>query len=95
MKARLSSFRFYFILPPSSLHFRRVGTKLTANDNPTAAFARRRHEMADEKNQNKCARETCGCPAAKDSRYCSEECEDAAKVHMMEIGCTCHHPDCK
>jgi hypothetical protein len=50
--------------------------------------------MADEKNQNKCARETCGCPAAKGSKYCSEECEDAAKVHMMEIGCTCHHPDC-
>lgn len=50
--------------------------------------------MADEKTQNKCARETCGCPAAQDSKYCSEECEDAAKVHMMEIGCTCHHPDC-
>jgi hypothetical protein len=62
---------------------------------PTAAFARRRHEMADENNQSKCARETCGCPAAKDSKYCGEECEDAAKVHMMEIGCTCHHSDCK
>jgi hypothetical protein len=60
----------------------------------TSAFARRRHEMADEKTQNKCARETCGCPAAQGSKYCSEECEDAAKVHMMEIGCTCHHPDC-
>lgn len=52
--------------------------------------------MADEKTQqNKCARATCGCPAEKGSKYCSEECEDAAKVHMMEIGCTCHHPDCK
>ncbi|MDT5156966.1 MAG: hypothetical protein QOC99_3934 [Acidobacteriota bacterium] len=51
--------------------------------------------MADESKQKKCARETCGCPAASDSKYCSEECEDAAKVHMMEIGCTCHHADCK
>jgi len=77
------------------LHFPRGGTKLGAQiTTPTAAFAIRRHEMADEKTQNKCARETCGCPAARDSKYCSEECEDAAKVHMMEIGCTCHHPDC-
>ena len=51
--------------------------------------------MADESKASKCARDTCGCPAASDSKYCSEECEDAAKVHMMEIGCTCHHPDCK
>ena len=50
--------------------------------------------MADESQQKKCARETCGCPAADGSKYCSEECEDASKVHMMEIGCTCHHPDC-
>ena len=50
-------------------------------------------EMADEQ-KKKCARETCGCPASEGSKYCSEECEDAAKVHMMEIGCTCHHPDC-
>jgi hypothetical protein len=52
-------------------------------------------EMAEERRDSKCARETCGCPAAQGSRYCSEECEDASKVHMMEIGCTCHHPDCK
>jgi hypothetical protein len=51
-------------------------------------------EMADEKGQAKCARDTCGCPPAQGSKYCSEECEDAHKVHMMEIGCTCHHPDC-
>jgi hypothetical protein len=51
--------------------------------------------MAEETMQKKCARETCSCPAAKDSKYCGEECEDAAKVHMMEIGCTCHHTDCK
>ena len=51
-------------------------------------------EMANDKNKDKCARETCGCPPAKDSTYCSVECEDAAKVNMMEIGCTCHHPEC-
>ncbi len=50
--------------------------------------------MADDQQQNKCARETCGCPAAKDSKYCSEEGEDAAKSIHFEIGCTCHHPEC-
>ena len=50
--------------------------------------------MGDEGDKNKCARETCGCPPDKDSAYCSKECEDAAKVGMMEIGCTCHHPGC-
>ncbi len=50
--------------------------------------------MANEENKNKCARETCGCPPTRDSRYCCEECEDAAKVSMMEISCTCHHPEC-
>ncbi|MET0623834.1 MAG: hypothetical protein ABW250_12690 [Pyrinomonadaceae bacterium] len=50
--------------------------------------------MADERQKSKCARETCDCPPAEGSKYCSEECEDASKVHMMEIGCTCHHPDC-
>ena len=52
-------------------------------------------EMANEENKTTCARETCGCPPAKDSQYCGEECEDAAKVNMMEIGCTCHHPECR
>ncbi len=51
--------------------------------------------MANEENKGKCGRETCGCPPAKDSKYCSEECEAAAKVKMMEIGCTCHHPECR
>ena len=55
---------------------------------------RRSIEMADEKTKTTCARETCGCPPEKDSEYCGEECEDAAKVNMMEIGCTCHHPEC-
>ena len=51
-------------------------------------------EMADNKKDGKCGRETCGCPAAEDSDYCSQECEDASKVHMMEIGCSCGHPEC-
>ena len=50
--------------------------------------------MAENKRDGKCGRETCGCPPAEDSDYCGRECEDAAKVHMMEIGCTCHHPEC-
>ena len=70
--------------------------KLRSSENPHSYKLPEggRAEMADENQRNKCARETCGCPAAKDSKYCSEECEDASKVHMMEIGCTCHHPDC-
>jgi uncharacterized protein YuzB (UPF0349 family) len=51
--------------------------------------------MAEERREGKCARETCECQVAQGSKYCSEECEDASKVHMMEIGCTCHHPDCR
>ena len=50
--------------------------------------------MADERPKNKCARETCGCPAAEGSKYCGEECEDAAKNIHFEISCSCHHPDC-
>ncbi len=50
--------------------------------------------MADEQRNNKCARDTCLCAAAEGSKYCSEECEDAVKVHIMEIGCSCHHQQC-
>ena len=50
--------------------------------------------MADERPKTKCARETCGCAAAEGSKYCSEECENAAKNIHFEISCTCHHPDC-
>ena len=50
--------------------------------------------MADDKREGKCGRETCGCPPAKDSKYCSPECEDASKVVTMEIGCSCGHPEC-
>ena len=49
--------------------------------------------MADNR-EGKCARETCECPAPKDDKYCSEECEDAHKVGIMEIGCSCHHAEC-
>lgn len=50
--------------------------------------------MANEEIKNKCARETCRCAAPEGSKYCSRECEDAAKVHIMEIGCSCHHAAC-
>jgi hypothetical protein len=50
--------------------------------------------MANEDNKKTCGRETCGCPPAPDSDYCSQECEDAAKVVTMEIACSCHHPEC-
>jgi len=50
--------------------------------------------MANDERKGKCSRLTCECPVADNEKYCSEECEDAHKVHMMEIGCTCHHPDC-
>ena len=52
-------------------------------------------EMAEERRENKCARETCGCQAEQGSKYCSEECENASKNISFEISCTCHHPDCK
>ena len=54
----------------------------------------RLNTMANGEDKATCARETCGCPPAQDSKYCGEECEDAAKVSMMEIGCTCRHPEC-
>jgi hypothetical protein len=50
--------------------------------------------MTNEENKTKCARESCGCPPVEGSAYCCEECEEAAKVKLMEIGCTCRHPDC-
>jgi hypothetical protein len=50
--------------------------------------------MADDERKGKCARQTCDCPVTGDDKYCGEECEDAHKVHMMEIGCTCHHAEC-
>ena len=50
--------------------------------------------MANQETSNKCARETCRCAASEGSKYCSQECEDATKVRIMEIGCSCHHAAC-
>lgn len=50
--------------------------------------------MADEKENTKCARDTCGCPPAQGSKYCGDDCERIFKLHVMEISCTCHHPEC-
>ena len=68
--------------------------KLRAKGTPDQEQSKEEVEMADEKPKNKCARETCGCPAAEGSKYCSEECEDAAKNIHFEISCSCHHPEC-
>jgi hypothetical protein len=51
-------------------------------------------DMADDRKEHTCARDTCGCPVKEGDKYCGEECENAHKVNMMEIGCTCHHPEC-
>ncbi|HEX8265779.1 MAG TPA: hypothetical protein VF596_10260 [Pyrinomonadaceae bacterium] len=50
--------------------------------------------MADEKDKPKCARETCDCAPAQNSNFCSDECERITKLQVMEISCTCHHPEC-
>jgi len=51
--------------------------------------------MAEEKDANKCGRATCTCPPSKGSKYCCEDCENTAQVHVMEIACSCHHAECK
>jgi hypothetical protein len=45
-------------------------------------------------NQEKCAHTTCDCQAGKDSKYCSEYCEDAEDSGVIEIGCGCAHANC-
>lgn len=50
--------------------------------------------MADEKDKSKCARDTCSCPPAQGSKFCGEECEEIARLKVMEISCSCHHADC-
>lgn len=45
--------------------------------------------MADNK---KCAHPACNCPAASDSKYCSEYCHDAGTT--LELSCNCRHPGC-
>ncbi len=49
--------------------------------------------MAD--NENKCKHAVCACSTDKDSKYCSEYCEDAEKAGVMEIGCGCEHAPCR
>lgn len=46
-------------------------------------------------NENKCAHEQCHCPAANDSNYCSQHCEDADKGDITEIMCECGHAGCQ
>ena len=48
--------------------------------------------MAEGK-ANKCAHPACSCTAAKDSSYCSVECE--AVKNMPDIDCRCNHAGCK
>jgi len=48
--------------------------------------------MADDK---KCAHGACLCVAERDSKYCSEYCEDAEDAGVTEIACGCEHPACR
>jgi hypothetical protein len=73
---------------------RRLGTKLRSTFPRTRIVEDEEVEMADERPKTKCARETCGCAAEEGSKYCGEECADAAKNIHFEISCSCHHPDC-
>ena len=45
--------------------------------------------MAENK---KCAHPACNCQARKDSRYCSQDGEDATGT--LEIECGCGHAGC-
>ena len=40
----------------------------------------------------KCAHPACGCLTIKDSKYCSQSCQEAAD--LTEIACQCGHPGC-
>jgi hypothetical protein len=40
----------------------------------------------------KCAHPACNCVAAKDSKYCSQYCDDASDT--TELSCNCGHPGC-
>ena len=51
--------------------------------------------MADDDKRTKCGRDTCDCLVPEGEKFCSVECADAHRVRVMEIGCTCHHPDCR
>jgi hypothetical protein len=45
--------------------------------------------MAEAK---KCAHSACNCMATKDSKYCSQYCQDAGDT--LEISCNCGHLGC-
>ena len=47
--------------------------------------------MADD---NKCAHEACTCVVGEDEKYCSPQCEAAAKEDLTDIACDCGHPAC-
>lgn len=47
--------------------------------------------MSDQKNT--CAHPACSCVPMKDSKYCSQYCQDAG-VDDVEISCDCKHPGC-
>jgi hypothetical protein len=46
--------------------------------------------MAEEK---KCAHDSCCCPPAPGSKYCSNFCEDSRK--LTTLTCDCGHECCK
>lgn len=48
--------------------------------------------MADN---DKCAHDGCQCSAARDSKYCSEYCENAEDSDVSEIACGCEHAGCR
>lgn len=43
-------------------------------------------------NNQKCAHPSCGCPAVKDSDYCSTFCEGQGET--LDILCGCGHMGC-
>jgi|GEM_PF-1205547 len=50
--------------------------------------------MADEKEMQVCASETCDCPVSKDEEYCSPSCRAAGESNLAGITCECGHPSC-
>lgn len=40
----------------------------------------------------KCAHPACNCEAPKDSKYCSQYCQDAGGT--LELACNCGHAGC-
>jgi len=46
-----------------------------------------------EKKVAKCAHPGCNCPAAKDSKYCSDYC-GMVTINYLSIACECGHTEC-